>query len=47
VTDHRIGLTIHQLDQVMEGRMDAIVDALISFHQAENLRKQSVAEVAA
>ena len=47
VTDHRIGLTIHQLDQVMEGRMDAIVDALIQFHQAENLRKQSVAEVAA
>ena len=47
VTDHRIGLTIHQLDQVMEGKMDAIVDALIQFHQAENLRKQSVAEVAA
>ena len=47
VTDHRIGLTIHQLDQVVEGKMDAIIEALIQFHQAENLRKQSVAEVAA
>ncbi len=47
VTDHRIGLTIHQLDQVVEGKMDAIIEALIQFHQAENLRRQSVAEVAA
>jgi len=28
VTDHRIGLTLHQLDFVMEGKMDAIFDAL-------------------
>ena len=47
VTDHRIGLTIHQLDQVVEGKMDAIIEALIQFYQAENLRRQSVAEVAA
>jgi peptide chain release factor 1 len=47
VTDHRIGLTIHQLDQVVEGKLDAIIDALIQYHQAENLRKQAVAEVAA
>ena len=28
VTDHRIGLTLHQLDMIMEGRLDPIVDAL-------------------
>ena len=30
VTDHRIGLTLHQLDQVMEGDLQALVDALIA-----------------
>ena len=38
ITDHRIGLTLHQLDLVMEGRMQAIVDALTSYYQAELLR---------
>jgi len=38
VTDHRIGLTLHQLDQVMEGRLDTIVDALTTFYQAEKLK---------
>jgi peptide chain release factor 1 len=37
LTDHRIGLTLHQLDQVMEGRIDQIVDALTSHYQAEKL----------
>jgi len=35
VTDHRIGLTIHQLDQVMEGRLQPIVDALTEYYQKE------------
>jgi peptide chain release factor 1 len=35
VTDHRIGLTLHQLDMVMDGRLDPIIDALITHHQAE------------
>src|SRR5437773_8264259 len=39
VTDHRIGLTIHQLDQVMEGSLDAIIDALTTHYQAEKLRE--------
>ena len=34
VTDHRIGLTLHQLDFVMDGKLDAIVDALITHYQA-------------
>ena len=32
VTDHRIGLTLHQLDQVMEGKLDPIVDALTTHY---------------
>jgi len=43
VTDHRIGLTIHRLDQVLEGDLDEIIDALIAHEQAEKL-KQAAAE---
>ncbi len=43
VTDHRIGLTLHQLDLVMEGRMQPIVDALTSFYQSERLREGAAA----
>jgi len=38
VSDHRIGLTLHWLDQVMEGRLQPIVDALITHYQAEQLK---------
>ena len=41
VTDHRIGLTLYQLDQVMEGRLDTIVDALTTFFQTEKLKQQT------
>ncbi len=41
VTDHRIGLTVHQLDQIMEGRLDPFVDALTSYFQTEKLKQQS------
>jgi peptide chain release factor 1 len=40
ITDHRIGLTLHQLDMVMEGRLDAIVDALTTYYQSEKLKEQ-------
>src|SRR5205085_2286147 len=33
VTDHRIGLTLHQLDIVMDGRLDPIIDALTANYQ--------------
>jgi peptide chain release factor 1 len=39
VTDHRIGLTVHNLPEIMNGNLDAIVDALISHFQAEKLRE--------
>ena len=41
LTDHRIGLTLHQLDLVMEVRLQPIVDALISHYQAEQLKADS------
>ncbi len=37
VTDHRIGLTLYKLEQVMEGGMDELLDGLIQEHQAEAL----------
>src|SRR3954454_4801470 len=40
VSDHRIGLTLHQLDFVMEGKMDPIFDALIAHYQTEKLKHQ-------
>jgi peptide chain release factor 1 len=43
LTDHRIGLTLHQLDLVMEGRLQPIVDALITHYQAEQLKADSAA----
>ncbi|MFC5557539.1 peptide chain release factor 1 [Ureibacillus thermophilus] len=39
VTDHRIGLTIQKLDQVMEGKLDEIIDALIMEDQASKLAR--------
>ena len=45
LTDHRIGLTLHQLDLVMEGRLQPIVDALIAHYQAELLRAGTGAAV--
>jgi peptide chain release factor 1 len=43
VTDHRIGLTIHQLMLVMDGDLDAIINALITHYQAEKLKAETVA----
>ncbi|WP_225721821.1 peptide chain release factor 1 [Candidatus Vallotiella sp. (ex Adelges kitamiensis)] len=37
LTDHRINLTLYKLDQIMDGDLDALIDALISEHQAELL----------
>ena len=43
VTDHRIGLTIHQLDLVMEGALDEFIQALITHDQQEKLKNEAVA----
>jgi peptide chain release factor 1 len=34
VTDHRVNLTLHQLDQVLEGEIDPLIDALVTREQA-------------
>ncbi len=39
VTDHRIGLTLHKLDQVLEGDLEATIEALIAYDRAEQLKK--------
>jgi peptide chain release factor 1 len=41
VTDHRIGLTLHQLDLVMEGRLDEIINGLITYYQAQKMNDQA------
>jgi peptide chain release factor 1 len=38
VTDHRIGLTIHQLPEIMDGKLQPVIDALISHFQAERMK---------
>lgn len=38
VTDHRIGLTLHKLDQILEGDLDEIIDALVTSDQAARLK---------
>lgn len=45
VTDHRIGLTIHQLNLVMEGALDQIIEGLTTHYQAEKLKKESLTPV--
>ena len=42
VRDHRIGLTLHQLDQVMEGKLAPIVDALSTHYESERLKQELV-----
>ena len=37
ITDHRIGFTIQQLDRVMEGKLDSVIEALIAFEQKRAL----------
>jgi len=41
VTDHRIGLTLHQLAEVMDGKLQPIIDALVTHFQAEKLKHQA------
>ena len=39
VTDHRIGFTLHKLEQVLEGNLDEVIDALSTHYQTERLRE--------
>ena len=46
LTDHRIGFTIHQLEQVMDGKLQPIIDALITHYQAEKMKGDNEAGAA-
>ncbi|MGI8770179.1 MAG: peptide chain release factor 1 [Acidobacteriaceae bacterium] len=41
LTDHRIGLTLHQLAEVMEGRLQPVIDAVVAHFQAERLKTET------
>jgi peptide chain release factor 1 len=41
VTDHRIGLTLHTLDRLMDGELGPLLEAVKAHHQAEALRTSS------
>jgi peptide chain release factor 1 len=41
VTDHRIGMTVHQLTDVMDGKLQPFIDALIAHFQAEKLKQEA------
>ena len=41
ITDHRIGLTLHNMEAVLDGRLDELIDELTTYFQAENLKELS------
>ncbi len=41
VTDHRIGLTMHQLQEVMDGKLQPFIDALVTHFQSEKLKQET------
>jgi peptide chain release factor 1 len=45
VTDHRIGLTIHQLQDVMDGKLQGMLEALVTHYQSEKLKQETAATV--
>jgi peptide chain release factor 1 len=45
LTDHRIGFTIHQLEQVMDGKLQPVIDALITHYQAEKMKQETAGVV--
>jgi peptide chain release factor 1 len=45
VTDHRIGLTIHQLQEVMDGKLQPLIEALTAHYQAEKMKQETASVV--
>jgi len=41
MTDHRIGLTLHQLSEIMDGKLQPVIDALVTHFQAEKLKSET------
>jgi peptide chain release factor 1 len=42
VTDHRINMTFYQLDSIMEGRLDEVIDAVVTYFQTEKLKQEGL-----
>ena len=40
ITDHRVGVTLHQLGDAMDGKIGTLVDALVTHYQAERLKQE-------
>ena len=40
MSDHRIGLTLYKLDAILDGDLDELIDALLTFEQTEKLQQQ-------
>jgi len=45
VTDHRIGFTMHQLQEFMDGKLQPMIEALVTHYEAEKLKQESAAAV--
>ena len=45
VTDHRINLTIHRLESILDGELDPLLDALVTHYQTERLKEAEAAPV--
>jgi peptide chain release factor 1 len=45
LTDHRIGFTIHQLEAVMDGKLQPLIEALTTHYQAEKMKQEAASVV--
>src|SRR6266567_4625944 len=45
LTDHRIGFTIHQLEAVMDGKLQPLIEALSTYYQAEKMKQEAASVV--
>jgi len=45
LTDHRIGFTVHQLEAVMDGKLQPLIEALTTYYQAEKLKQEAASVV--
>ena len=41
MTDHRVGLTLHRIDAILDGDLDEIMDTLVTTDQMEKLKAQN------
>jgi peptide chain release factor 1 len=45
LTDHRIGFTVHQLEAVMDGKLQPLIEALTTHYQGEKLKQEATSAV--